>query len=204
MDRYYPRLLEKWNDFDESTRELFNRISTIYLPQAEPAPKLFPPSVISQSNSQNAKDREVTSENDLRTHERTNIENMVTRIVEAYTVYYRDLLREANSGERDRIKLARKYELFCWSLEAFLKKKAKQYLNPNGIRNGKPSKSWCPRRVGSRTARLTTNVFSCHALEALRTQEDAEEHHESLGIQIFLCISISSDRRLFVNEITRI
>ena len=80
--RYYPRRLKRWTDFDDSTRDLFDQISTIYHPPAGPTPNPFVASVVTKSNSRNVQKRELTSEDDLRAHERTNMEDMVTTIID--------------------------------------------------------------------------------------------------------------------------
>lgn len=81
--RNCPRRLKKWKDFDHSTRKIFHRISAIYHPRSgsEPPPTPYPESLFIRRLGDIVQRNQITSEDDLRVHERTNMENMVTDIV---------------------------------------------------------------------------------------------------------------------------
>ena len=79
--RNCPRRLKKWKHFDHSTREIFDRISAIYHPPSEPPPTPYSESLFTRRLGEFVQRNQITSENDLRVHERTNMENMVTDIV---------------------------------------------------------------------------------------------------------------------------
>ncbi|KAL9062711.1 MAG: hypothetical protein Q9161_009755 [Pseudevernia consocians] len=79
--RNCPRRLKKWKHFDDSTREIFDRISAIYHPPSEPPPTPYSESLFTRRLGEFVQRNQITSEDDLRVHERTNMENMVTDIV---------------------------------------------------------------------------------------------------------------------------
>ena len=79
--RSCPRRLKKWRDFDHSTRKIFDRISAIYHPQSEPAPTPFPESLFIKRLSDFVQGNQIVSESDLRVHERSHMENMVTEVI---------------------------------------------------------------------------------------------------------------------------
>ena len=79
--RNCPKRLKQWRDFDRSAQRTFERISAIYHPQSESPPKPFPESLFIKRLGEFVQNHQVTSENDLRVHERTNMENMVTEVV---------------------------------------------------------------------------------------------------------------------------
>ena len=79
--RSCPRRLKKWRDFDRSTQKIFDRISAIYYPQSEPAPTPFPESLFIKRLSDFVQGNQVVSESDLRVHERSHMENMVTEVI---------------------------------------------------------------------------------------------------------------------------
>ena len=80
--RQCPRRLKEWRDFDLSTQKIFDRVSAIYHPQSEPAPTPFPESLFIKRLGDVVQKNQLISENDLRVHERTNMENMVTGVVD--------------------------------------------------------------------------------------------------------------------------
>lgn len=79
--RNCPRRLKKWKDFHHSTQKIFQRISAVYHPPSEPPPTPFLESLFIQRLGDVVQTNPITSENDLRVHERTNMENMVINIV---------------------------------------------------------------------------------------------------------------------------
>lgn len=80
-ERYCPKRIMPWRGFDRDSRKSFDRISAIYHPDTEPAPKPFPNTAFISGLGEAVQERQLSSENDLRIHERTNMEDMVTRVV---------------------------------------------------------------------------------------------------------------------------
>ena len=91
-DRYCPTHLKEWREFHFQQRNIFKQVSAIYHPDQEAAPKPFPEILFLKRLGQAVESRELTSENDLRVHERSHMEDMVTRILD--NIVKREALEE--------------------------------------------------------------------------------------------------------------
>ncbi|KAM0800649.1 hypothetical protein BDR22DRAFT_963032 [Usnea florida] len=92
-DRPCPRRLKEWQHFESTRQKLFDKIAAVYCSPSDPAPTPFPELLHIKRMREMVENHYVFSELDLRIHEHTNVENMVTRVID--DIVGREELRDA-------------------------------------------------------------------------------------------------------------